>query len=341
MGYNKIQLHGGQICDYLYVQSSPVDIENFNTVDSEPKNWNDDTTLFSKFDESLVAGNSALVGNLSGYKLMRKKSNESSAKYVATLDEKFSGQYIVDYMVANNSEYIYYVYPYNDISDSGVVLSPFTTQQITSKWNYWSLLIVDETEEDNVFYLNKMFKFELNITTDDMNNNAVCTVTQNFTRYPTIQYGTANYWSSALTSLCGFISCGGNNYNQTPDIIAEFKELTTDGRRKFLKDLDGNIWEIKITAPINISTDDDTIERIKSVKVLWTEVGDVSDISVINNPTSSTNSWVLTKSGYAAPYVNYIWENDNAWDNAKIWTGRNDIMKADINNIGRDLYEKG
>lgn len=320
MGYNTLKLCGAQVCDYLYVQSTPVGTTNFLSVDSEPSQWGSSTLLLSKFDENLVGGNSALVGNLSGYKLMRKKGDENSIKYVATLDEKFSGRYIVDYMVANDSAYTYYIYPFGNTSASGVVLSPFVTKEVTPKWDYWSLLVVDETDEENVFYLNKMFKFELNLATDDMNNNAVCSITQNFTQYPTIQYGTANYWSSALTSLCGFISCGNCDYVQTPDIVAEFKELSTDGRRKFLKDMDGNVWEVKVTAPINISTDDATLARVKSVKVSWTEVGNASDVSVINNPALSTNSWVLTKTGYAAPYTNYIWDDDEFWNDKKIWT---------------------
>ena len=119
------------------------------------------------------------------------------------------------------------------------MLSPSITETVKTNWKYWSLLIVDETEEENVFYLNKLFKFELNLTVDDMNNNASISVMQNFTKYPTIQYGTANYWSGSLSALCGFISCDDVNYIQTPSMINELKSLTSDTRRKFLKDMDG------------------------------------------------------------------------------------------------------
>ncbi len=338
MGYNKIMLSGEQICDYLYIQKSNEGIESFSVVDSEPKEWNENTLLFSKFDENLIAGDSALIGNLEGYEVRRKSGVSSHTDYVTTISGQFASKYVIDYAVANNTPYIYYLYPFNSQSDGGVTLTPLVSEQITPEWEYWCLLVVDETDKENVFYLNKMFKFELNLATDDINNNAVISINQNFTRYPTVQIGTANYWSGALSSLCGFISCNDYGYVETLDMIKELKELTSDTRRKFLKDMDGNVWEVKITAPINISTEDKTLQRVKTAKIAWTEVGDVTGISIINNPRLSTQSWVLTRDGYAAPYKEYVWSKDDVWDNSKFWTAKDDVLSVNLTNAGRDLY---
>lgn len=340
MGYNKITLHGEQICDYLYIQNSNEGLNNLKYVDAEPQAWSNNTLLLSKFDGNLVGGNSTLVGRMNGYKLRRKKGTDSHTEYVATLTDAFATKQIIDYMVSSNTSYVYYLYPFNVTSGSGVTLSPFVSNEVTPEWDYWSLLLVDETNEENVFYLNKMFKFELNVATDDMSNNAIVTVTPNFTKYPTIQYAPANYWSGGLSSLCGFISCNGYDYIQTPDMINELKALTSDTRRKFLKNPEGDVWEVKITAPIVISTEDDTIEKIKNVKVSWTEVGSAEGISVINNPDLLSTSWVLTRTGQPAPYIDYVWDNNSVWDNSKLWTAKDDVLSAVETNIGRDLYGK-
>ena len=171
-----------------------------------------------------------------------------------------------------------------------------------------------------------------------MSNNAVVSINQNFTKHPTIHYGTANYWSSTLTSLCGFISCANDSeYIQTPNMIEELKSLTSDTRRKFLKDIHGNIWEVKITAPINISTDDRTLERIKTIKISWSEVGDAKGVSIINNPSIPTTSWVLTESGEAVPYISYIWDDQYKWDDSFRWTERDDILETKSSNLGREI----
>lgn len=344
MGYNKINLYGNQICDYLYIQKDAVDNEKFENIDSEPTEWTDTTLLQSQFnDERLVAGNTDMIGKLNGYQVRRKEGANSNTKYIGKIrDTSLSGQkYLIDYTAVNGISYTYYLYPsLDDNNVNGKVLSPCISKEVKPDWRYWSLLVVDETEEKNVFYVDKIFKFEFNLQTDDMSNNAQISVIQNFTPYPTVQYGTANYWSGGLSALCGFISCNDMDYIQTPNMIKELKALTSDTRKKFLKDMEGNIWEVKITSPISVSTDDATLKKIKTVKIAWAEVGDATNVSIINNPNKATTNWVLTETGEAIPYVDYIWDEQYRWDNSYRWTANNDALEVDISNLGRDLYSK-
>ena len=207
MGYNKITLGGNQTCDYLYISKAQIDQSQFQYVDAEPTEWDSNTLMLAKFNEGdMSAGNSSLTENIKGYEIRRKSGNNLYTEYVGTVkeesDELNPKRYIIDYMVKNNMDYTYYLYPATTHSDNGILLSPSITSEVKTSWGYWSLLVVDESDEDNVFYLNKMFKFELNVIADPMSNNAVVSVLQNFTKYPTIQYGTANYWSGGLSALC-------------------------------------------------------------------------------------------------------------------------------------------
>ncbi len=346
MGYSKIKLHGGQVCDYLYVQKSPISENEFITVDSEPNSWSEDTIMFSKFNKDLSAGDSNIMDKLEGYELRRRTGSANHTEYITTIKQN-PNNYLIDYSAKNNTPYTYYLYPAVKSGDSVqtdekyLKLLPLVSNEVVSDWGYWSLLVVDETEEENVFFLNKLFKFELNLSADEMNNNAVVSVTQNFTKYPTVQYGTSNYWSSRLTSLCGYISCPSTEYVQTPNMIEELKALTVDTRRKFLKDIDGNLWEIKITAPISISPYDSNLEKVKSVSVSWTEVADASNVSIINNPNLETISWLLTETGEAKPYINYVWDNNAVWDNALRWTAKDDMLVPKTSNMGREINNEG
>ena len=345
MGYNKITLHGGQICDYLHVQKNDTNIDDFQYVNVEPAEWDENTLLSAKFNSNLVAGNSSLLEAITGYEVRRRKGANSYTEYVGRIKgntEAGATNYMIDYLVENKMDYTYYLYPNSESSesDSGIILSPNVSDEVKTNWGHWSLLVVDESDEENVFYLDKMFKFELNLATDDMSNNAVVNIIQNFTKYPIIQHGTSNYWSNSLTALCGFISCNDDEYIQTPNMIRELKSLTSDTRRKFLKDIDGNVYEVDITAPINISTMDDTIERVKSVKISWTEIGEVDGISVINNPDKPSTNWLLTETGEVIPYVEYVWDEHYKWDNSFRWTERNDLLNVSTTNTGRDITEQ-
>ena len=345
MGYNKITLGGNQVCDYLYITSSSIDQSQFQYIDVEPDEWKSDTLMLAKFNEKdMSAGNSSLASTVDGYEIRRKAGTDLFTEYVGTVketsDESKAKKYIIDYMVKNNTDYTYYLYPAARHSGNGIVLYPSVTNEVRTDWGYWSLLVVDESDEENVFYLSKMFKFELNIVTDAMSNNAVVSVLQNFTKYPTIQYGTANYWSGGLSALCGYVSCTDGSYIQTPNIIEELKSLTSDTRRKFLKDIDGNIWEVKITSPISISSEDNSLQSVKTTKISWTEVGEISGISIINNPSANTTSWVLTETGEVVPYIDYIWDDKYHWNNSYKWTAKEDMLQTKESNLGREIYYK-
>ena len=121
-------------------------------------------------------------------------------------------------------------------------------------------------------------------------------------------------------------------------MIDELKALTSDTRRKFLKDIEGNIWEVKITAPINITEEYSATQSVKSVRISWTEIGEVSGISIINNPDAPTASWVLTETGEAVPYMDYVWDNDSYWNNSYRWTAKEDVLQTKESNLGRTIY---
>lgn len=344
MGYTNITLYGSQTCDYLHIQDSADNLEDFEYVNTEPKEWNESTLLSAKFNGNLVAGNSSLLEAISGYEVRKRKGSNPYTEYVGKINsnpEIGTTNYMIDYLVENKTDYTYYLYPTAKRSknDPGITLSPNVSDEVNIDCSHWSLLIVDESEEENVFYLNKMFKFGLNLVVDDMNNNATVNIIHNFTKYPTLQYGTSNFWSSSLTALCGFISSHDGEYVQTPNMLNELKSLTSDSRRKFLKDTCGNIYEVNISAPINISNIHEAMHEVKNVKISWAEVGEVDGISIINNPNKSSENWILTETGEVVPYTEYVWDEHYRWDNSFRWTANERILNNDITNLGRDLYE--
>lgn len=345
MGYSKIEIHGKQICDYMCVLSNsndniPFDYSSYSYVDSEPETWTDKTLMLAKFKRDLTAGNSMLTSKIDGYELRRSKGANTFSEHVSVVPK--NSKFVVDYLTANNSSYTYYLYPVSgaENNEDSFTLPPLIMGDIKTNWDYWTLLVVDESEFDNVFYLDKMFKFELNFNENEMNNNTPISVTQNFTRYPTVQYGTSNYWSGSLSALCGFIASNDQDYIQTPNMLKELKSLTSESRKMFLKDIDGNVMEIKITSPISITTENSTLQKVKTVNISWAEVGDVDGVSVVNNPNKSTTEWILTENGVAVPYSSYVWGDQYIWDDSFIWTENSNVLGASHSNSGRAIYDK-
>lgn len=348
MAYNKITLFGNQVCDYLYIQNNKPADGSFDYIDGEPTSWDDTTVFFADFnnpEHRLSAGNSELIGTIDRYEIRRKCYDSAYTEYVGTIkakDEdsnKTNKNFLVDYAVKNNTDYTYYLYPGVDATVSGTSLSPLTTNQRSIDCPYWSLLIVDETDEENVYYLDKMFKFEFNLAVDDMSNNAQVSVLHNFTKYPTVQYGSSNYWSGSLSCLSGFIASNGTDYVQTPNMIQELKSITLDTRKKFLKDIEGNLWQVEVSSPINISTENVALQTLKTLKFSWVEVGSAEGVSIIDNPDKPMYDWVITETGEALPYMTYVWDEQYVWNNSYFWTAHEKESKNDNSNLGRDIKD--
>lgn len=331
MGYQTIKLYN-QICDYVHIETDRFGDDEYTEVDSEPT-WKDSSLLLAKFNNDLTAGDSSLQGNIVGYEIRRQKGANSYSEFVGNVSKSGAG-YMVDYTPPSKGNYTYYLYPN---TDNNTQTLPVVAQEVRADWDYWSLFVVDDTPTRNLFYISKIFKFELNLSIGEMNNNASITVTKNFTRTPTVQYGMSNYYSSELSSLCGFISCNDTEYVQTPNMVEELKSLTSDTRRKFLKDNCGNIWEVEITSPITFTTDNNVTQDVKTVKLSWTEVGDAKGISIINNPDKELVDWLLTETGQVVSYVDYIWNDTYKWDNSFRWTENDDRLEVSNYNLGRNI----
>lgn len=344
MAFNKITLYGKQICNYLHIQADDPGEDAFSYINDEPSEWSDTTSFYANFNNKesrLSAGNSTIIGSISGYEIYRRKYNESNAEYIGTVRDsdadKNVNDVMIDYAVKNGVEYVYYLFPNSDVTGSGAQLSPVVTKQLSIDVPYWSLLIVDETDEENVFYLDKLFKFELNLQIDDMTNNAQVTISPNFTKYPTLQYGASNYWGGSLSSLCGFIASNCTDYIQSVNMIEELKSISSDTRRKFLKDTAGNLWEVNVSAPISITTENMSLQDVKTWKFSWVEVGDTKGVSIINNPSKKTTDWVLTQSGELVPYFTYQWDDQYRWDDSYYWTAKDDSRSNTNTNLGRNI----
>ena len=93
-----------------------------------------------------------------------------------------------------------------------------------------------------------------------------------------------------------------------------------------------------MSAPINISTKNMTLQSIKTWKFSWVEVGDTKGVSIINNPAKPIKDWVLTENGEAVPYFTYQWGEQYIWDNSYFWTS-NDNYTIQNTNLSRDITE--
>ena len=247
----------------------------------------------------------------------------------------------VDYSLPHNEEVKYLIYPQgNEIitdeegnkTSQEQVFSPVYSDSIKGDWDKWCLFTTrgpvpknldgtaDKGYNENVLLVDKIFFFEMNVETGSMKNNTDFSAIKNFTPYPHIQRSPSNYWSGQLKGLLGRLAIDDCTFKQTPTMLQEIKELTQNTSRKFLKDRDGNFWEVELSSDITIDNNDKLDVQLKTKSFNWVEVGDASDIALVSVGPGQED-WLLTELGQEQIDISrYIWDDNAIWDDNDFWT---------------------
>lgn len=289
-----------------------------NFEDREVVSDGENSRLIENKNPYLV-GDVAFKDKLSSFIIKRRKIGENYFKTIASVDipeEGLDEFKLVDYSACSGEKYQYVVFPITAQKYQSPIYSPV----INVSWDRWTLMICDEQEtKENELILDRAFIFDLNIQSGAMQNNNKKTIIENFTPYPRVQSSPSCYWSGSLSGLLGYIAADLITYVQTPKMLADFKNLSLNTKRKFLKDRDGNLFEIELADQVSIDNTDNLIIDLKTKSLSWVEVADATDISIILKEDSK-KEWLLTEYGYSNPIIEYAWNDGQNWLNNHYWT---------------------
>ncbi len=318
MSVNRVELNGAQTIDYVWVTTtnfSDEEIIEMSDISFEPK-WDDGTYILAKFDNTLNGGNitDTYGKGLVGWSVYRQKADGGYLEYVRTV--KRGATYVIDYNNVYGEEYIYYLFP----NTEDTLSDPFISNKAKACWTEWALLVCDDGDKENEYKVMETFLFQLNRNVGQLNNNADVQVFKTYTQFPKITKGSSNYLSGQLSSFVGYLSEVNKDlkYYETPEMMAKLSALSTDPRKKFLKDTKGHIWEVELSAPTTFDYQQNMAKQPIQGGINWTQIGDCKGISIYNGKMRT--KWLLTLTGVPELNVSYIWMNTEYWNENKIWT---------------------
>ena len=158
---------------------------------------------------------------------------------------------------------------------------PLTSNEVTPKRHYWSLLEATENGDSAYRVINE-FDFKNNLDSGSFTNNNEPNVMQNFTAMPTVQLSPSNYKSGSLTALLGKTS-GGSYVQDTLTLREKLMALSTTQNVLFLKSSKGDVMTIAINGAISAQITDTSKDQPQSVTVPWVEIDD-TPVSLIAYP---------------------------------------------------------
>lgn len=322
MAINRIEMNGAQTIDWVWVTTTEFedsDILKISNVSFEPT-WDVNTIILAKFNNTLNAGNivDATGSGLVGWSVYRQKADGGYLEYVRTVNKGAS--YVVDYNNVFGEEYIYYLFPVAE----DTISDPFVSNKAKACWTEWALLVCDDGDKENEYKVMETFLFQLNRNTGQMNNNADVNVFKTYSQFPKVTKGNSNFLSGQLSSLVGYLKEEGRDikYYETTEMMDKLQSLSTDPRKKFLKDTKGHIWEVELTAPTTFEYQQNMVMQPVLGGINWTQVGDTKGVSIYNGKMRT--KWLLTTTGIPEVNVSYVWMNTEYWNDGKIWTAAYD-----------------
>ena len=281
MAYNGIVLFDDVKYNYLVVKKGSAtqeELTNFKKPDYVPK-WEEVSRamILANFDNTLVSSYiSGLPKQFDSWAVYRQKIGDKVQKFVGKVER--NRLFIIDYLVGNQTEYIYYVIP-ETTGEMGVSMqSPIIK---TDWWNY-SLTGLKQIG-DNVYVADKVWLFDFNVVSTEIVQNTDVSVFKTFTRIPKISKGLNNYQTMGISCLLGGVNSATEKYEDDIALLQDWQNFVAEDILCLWKDRKGSIKVGVVTDSPNAKYTDETTEQITTITFNFVETKDIDDISVYNS----------------------------------------------------------
>lgn len=278
MAYSSIKLFGNQKVDYL-IQTERT-LTNEEVEETLDQFYMPDTSVFPGITNIMAPYTDDIVSSfikgltepLVGWQIYKSKKGESFLKKVAEVGKDVNS--MIDYMVANQTEYTYYVIPITE-TQLGINLK---SSPITTKWWNWSVMSINNVS-GNIYAPDEIWTFRNNLASGQIQQNIDKTTYQNFTRYPKVSSGESNYVTGSVSCLLGEIDCKSNKYIEPAEKFDAWRNFCVNGKNVILKDAKGHIYRVEIISNSSQYMDE-AYELPSMISFSFVECDSTDDITV-------------------------------------------------------------
>lgn len=264
-------------CDYLWIEFGTLGdsaVQELMSEDGYEPVFTTDTLFLANFAEGLQAGNVSADEEVQSWSVYRADASGENLALAATVP--VAEKSVIDCGAASQGVYTYYIFGEDA---AGNVTAPLMSGRISPVLWDWSILACTE-EAENVFRVDDIFRFSLNVSSGTVSNNNKPNLLENFTRYPTMQMDPANYQSGTLNGYLGHVGAGAE-YSDTLARRDELFALPLSGKQLFLKSRKGDVLKIAINGSITAQVQDNTRQQAMICAVPWVETGSAEGAQLV------------------------------------------------------------
>lgn len=277
----KLRVKDNVKLDFLHIEEVSSTNPNIFSDKKFKPTLNNYSRFLASFDNGdSIANGIADVALGYSFSVYKEEKDTNRLRYVAHLDD--GSLSMVDYNVANNQTYKYYIFKEDESAISEAVIS----NDIDTCWWDWSIidLIPNENEKDGYYAdKNSIWKLNLNLSSSVKNQVIDVTVYDNLTKFPKVSTGKNNYSKGSLSCLLGNIQKTSDSlgkYIEPASMLDEWNNFCANGRIKLLKDRKGNAMLVNITETSS-QIADEIPEQPTTITFGWVQVEDITNVTII------------------------------------------------------------
>ncbi len=272
-----VKLVGAQVCDYLWIEGGELTdtvVAALMSAAGYTPEFGDRTLLLADFATDLRGGNIVAEEPLTGWAVYRRE--EGAAALVHVADVGYAERSVIDCAAASQGTYTYYVF---GVGERSFVTTALPSQPVTVCLWDWTILSCAE-DGDNVYRVEELFRFSLNVESGTVSNNNRPTLLENFTRYPTVQMVPQLYQSGELSGYIGEVGANAE-YSDTLAKRDALFALALTQNTLFLKNRKGEVLRVFVNAEITCETQDNTRQQALICAVPWAETGSAKGLQIL------------------------------------------------------------
>lgn len=280
--YTGFTFNGNCIIDSINILNyGKSDTEVLNTSVSTLPDWTPDVIFLASMNNTVDGSNiTGLIDSPTSWSLYRKEVNGNELFKVCEVTPDVLSY--VDYKCeAGGKEYEWYLFANSETQLS----APIVTEKY--KPTFYGYYLIDSVDVDNYTNNNSVesYQFDLNLSSDKVQNNNSATFLQNFTKYDSAIILDRNFRSGSFTSMLIPTGIDGQydfeglqNWN---DYLENLRSFINNKKTKYMKDRSGKILKVLTINSSSNSIDykyEDAIGlQPVNVTIAWTEISDVED----------------------------------------------------------------
>lgn len=278
MAYNSIKLFGNQKVDYLIQTNQVLSEEEIQeTLDPLFKPdfgiFPDKLNIMAPYTDDIVSSFiKGLTEPLIGWQIYKSKKGENFLTKIAEVGKDIIS--LTDYMVANQTEYTYYVIP---ITEGQIGINLKSSPVKTNWWN-WSVMSISNVS-GNIYAPDEIWIFKNNLSSGQIQQTLDKTTYQNFTKYPKVSSGESNYITGSISCLLGDVDCKSNKYIEPAEKFDAWRNFCVNGKNVILKDAKGHIYRVEIVSNSSQYMDE-AYELPSTISFSFVECDSTDDITV-------------------------------------------------------------